>query len=121
MPAVEDHGAHILTARRLLGQFLQPVLHGDVQRVHRRAVQTDRPDTLGHFEMHSHGSRLVGVNDNGPGVLGHSTPGPLGHQGNQQTYAIHFSQGMFHALSPLSGSTTRSWEFFTITTSPTIE
>ncbi len=60
LTAVDHHGPHIVAARGLLGEFLQPVLRGDVQRVHGRAVETQRADAFGDFERDGHREQVNG-------------------------------------------------------------
>ncbi len=49
--------------------------------------------------------------------MSHSTGPTVGRKG----YFVHSAQDRFQPLRPLAGSTTGSVEFFTTTTSPTIE
>ena len=85
----------------LLGEFAQPVLGGDVQCVHRRAVQADGADAVGDLEIHSHAGRLVRVNAVGPGASV-TAPGPVVVRPSYWR-AFHSSQDMFQSLRPLSG------------------
>lgn len=58
LAAVEDDGAHIVAPGRLLGEFTQPVLGGDIQGVHGRTVQPDRADAVACFEGYGHGKQV---------------------------------------------------------------
>lgn len=73
-----------------------------------------------------------GCGDGPPGRAGHANgpgsvprrgrvPGPGSKASVGAPHAFHFSQDMFQPLSPLSGATVASLEFFTTTTSPIIE
>ncbi|SMQ19053.1 hypothetical protein SAMN06272771_5518 [Streptomyces sp. Ag82_O1-12] len=63
------------------------------------------------------GRHSTGANGQGPGAVRHT--GAL--LSAAENYCFHFSHDMFQPFSPLSGSTVRSSEFLTTTTSPTIE
>src|SRR5439155_23838424 len=75
LPAVHDHGPYVVTPGRLLGQLLEPVLGGDVQRVHGRAVEPNGADAFGDFEIHGPAGRLTGTNGHWSGAVAHTRPG----------------------------------------------
>lgn len=129
LAAVEDHGAYVVAVGHLLGEGLETVLDGDVQGVHRRAVEPDGADAVGDVEMHSHGGQAIGrpagpirTPKNADGPRPGRRPGPVcGTEGQRLGCGFHFSQSRFQALSPFHHWIFLSSEFLTTTTSPIIE
>lgn len=52
LTAVDDDGRDIVTDGGLAGALLDLVLHLEVERIHLRAVQPDRPDAVGDLKSH---------------------------------------------------------------------
>jgi hypothetical protein len=55
LAAVQDHRPDVVALRHLCRQLAEPVLGGDVEGVHRGAVEADRADAFGDFQVHGHG------------------------------------------------------------------